>query len=176
MFEYDSRSGDLQVLGYATTETGIFSEQGIMNAYPEVAAEESPIEDDDRAKISSFINQCYGGKQSFAQEVVAVGFLSPMETRANNPAKITRNQLQSMKKLQTRRQFIGKKYKPVAMKVRPVFQDLPDKYRIKRKILGDPLANMPALSEKPLPFVPTGRYTAERKEQFDEVHKEEFLW
>ena len=60
-----------------------------------------------------------------------------------------------------------KKYKPVARKVKPVLEDLPAKFRIVRNIIGDPLANLPVLNPHPLPFTPTGRYTHERKEQFD---------
>ena len=67
------------------------------------------------------------------------------------------------------------KYKPVALKVRPVVQELPAEFRIKREIIGDPLADMPKLDPNPPDFVPTGRYTQERKDQFDEVHKGDFL-
>ncbi|KAJ7110550.1 hypothetical protein C8R44DRAFT_634056, partial [Mycena epipterygia] len=35
--------------------------------------------------------------------------------------------------------FAGKKYKPVGLKVRPVYTELPDQYRIRREIKGDPL-------------------------------------
>ena len=67
------------------------------------------------------------------------------------------------------------KYKPVALKTRPVVQELPAEFRIKREIIGDPLAEMPKLSPNPPEFVPTDRYTQERKDQFDKVHKEDFL-
>ena len=67
------------------------------------------------------------------------------------------------------------KYKPVALKTRPVIQELPDKFRIRREIIGDPLAEMPKLSPNPPEFVPTGRYTEERKEKIDKVHEGEFL-
>jgi hypothetical protein len=67
------------------------------------------------------------------------------------------------------------KYKPVALKVKPVIQELPAEFRIKREILGDPLAEMPTLSPNPPDFEPTGRYTEERKAQFDKIHKEGFL-
>ncbi|KAG5640540.1 hypothetical protein DXG03_008169 [Asterophora parasitica] len=49
-----------------------------------------------------------------------------------------------------------KKYKPVAQKVRLVITSCPDHFRIERKILGDPLANMPILDPNPPPFHPTG--------------------
>ena len=60
-----------------------------------------------------------------------------------------------------------KKYKPVAVKVRPILAELPDKYRIVRNIIGDPLASMPVLDPHPIAFKPCGRYTLERKEIID---------
>ncbi|KAJ6607546.1 hypothetical protein B0H10DRAFT_1817855, partial [Mycena sp. CBHHK59/15] len=54
-------------------------------------------------------------------------------------------------------------YKPVSQKVRPVPGTLPDQFRIIREIHGDPLADMPHLDPNPPPFIPTGRYTAERR-------------
>ena len=71
---------------------------------------------------------------------------------------------------------LKKKYKPVAKKVKPVATHCPEKFRIERKIIGDPLANMPVLNPGPPPFVPTGRYTQERKEKLDKDHPEGFLW
>lgn len=67
------------------------------------------------------------------------------------------------------------KYKPVALKTRPVIQELPPEFRIKREIIGDPLAEMPKLSTKPPDFVPTGRYTEERRDKIDKIHGEDFL-
>jgi hypothetical protein len=72
--------------------------------------------------------------------------------------------------------FAGKKYKPVALKVRPVYTDLPERFRIKREIKGNPLEGMPGLAENPADFVPTGRYTLERKEIIDKIHAKDFLW
>ena len=47
-------------------------------------------------------------------------------------------------------QFIAvKKYKPVALKVKPIYAELPSQYRIKREITGDPLAEMPQLNPNP---------------------------
>ena len=63
-----------------------------------------------------------------------------------------------------------KKYKPVAKKVRPVIASVPNKFRIERNIIGDPLAELPILSHNPPPFVPTGRYTEERKCALQERH------
>jgi hypothetical protein len=72
--------------------------------------------------------------------------------------------------------FVTKKYKPVAQKVCPVLADLPEKFHINRNIVGDPLADMPALLPTLPPFQPSGRYTAENKERIDNVHPGEFLW
>jgi len=69
-----------------------------------------------------------------------------------------------------------KKYKPVALKTRPILADLPDKFRIIRNIIGDPLADMPTLSPNPPPFNPTGRYTTENRDRIDKVHSGDFLW
>ena len=44
---------------------------------------------------------------------------------------------------------------------------MPDKYRIVRNIIGDPLASMPVLDPRPIAFKPCGRYTLERKEIID---------
>ena len=63
-----------------------------------------------------------------------------------------------------------KKYKPVALKTKPVLEDLPAKFRIIRNIIGDPLAGLPVLNTNPPPFTPTGRYTQERKDQFDKAN------
>ena len=63
-----------------------------------------------------------------------------------------------------------KKYKPVAKKVRPVIASVPNKFRIERNIIGDPLAGLPILSHNPPPFVPTGCYTEERKCALQERH------
>ena len=67
-----------------------------------------------------------------------------------------------------------KKYKPVALKIKPVGSDLPTHFRIIRNIVGDPLADLPTLNPNPPPFTPTGRYTQERKDLFDK-NNEEFL-
>jgi len=68
------------------------------------------------------------------------------------------------------------KYKPVALKTKPVIGELPGEFRIRREIVGDPLLEMPELLVKPPEFEPTGRYTQERKDKMDGRHKGDFLW
>ena len=68
------------------------------------------------------------------------------------------------------------KYKPVALKTKPIIGELPAEFRILREIIGDPLKDMPNLLVNPPDFIPTGRYTQERKEKMDDRHKGDFLW
>ncbi|KAG6858732.1 hypothetical protein C0995_014379, partial [Termitomyces sp. Mi166 len=56
-----------------------------------------------------------------------------------------------------------KKYKPVALKVKPVAGTVPEDFHVERDIKEDPLADMPPLNPNPPPFLPTGRFTEERK-------------
>jgi hypothetical protein len=68
-----------------------------------------------------------------------------------------------------------KKYKPVAKKVKPVIASVPNEFRIERNIIGDPLEELPTLSQNPPPFVPTGRYTEERMRALQERHRDFLL-
>jgi len=70
----------------------------------------------------------------------------------------------------------AKKYKPVALKVKPVLGMLPERFRIIRDIRENPLKDLPVLPERPPDFIPKGRYTAERKEKLNMTHRSEFLW
>ena len=60
--------------------------------------------------------------------------------------------------------------------MKPVLGTLPERFRITREIVGDPLQGMPNLPEHPPEFEPRGRYTLERKEKLDIAHEEGFLW
>ena len=65
---------------------------------------------------------------------------------------------------------VKKKYKPAHLKVKSIPTELPKHYRIERKIIGDPLEDMPPLDPNPPAFEPSGRYTQERKENIDKLH------
>ena len=56
-------------------------------------------------------------------------------------------------------------YKKVANKTRPVATTLPENFRIIRLDHPDPLAHMPPLPTHPPDFVPTKRFTRERRDQ-----------
>ena len=64
-----------------------------------------------------------------------------------------------------------KKYKPVALKVKPIIGELPDKFRIIRNIVGEPLKDMPTLDPNSTLFKPTGRYNQEWKDLFSKNHE-----
>jgi len=70
----------------------------------------------------------------------------------------------------------AKKYKLVALKVKLILRTLPERFRITREIVGDPLQGIPNLPEHPPEFEPRGHYTLEKKEKLDMAHKEGFLW
>jgi hypothetical protein len=65
-------------------------------------------------------------------------------------------------------------YKKVANKTCPVATTLPENFQIIRHDHPDPLAGMPALPPRPPDFVPTGRFTLERRNQMPLGR--EFLW
>jgi hypothetical protein len=52
-----------------------------------------------------------------------------------------------------------KKYKPITKKVCPIIGELPEKFCIERKIISNPLDDLPVLNPNPPPFIPTNRYT-----------------
>jgi hypothetical protein len=146
LLEYDKKSEGLSIRGYAKPRKTSFSDKEKRDIYLAEAVNNSDLSDRDRGQIDSYLLGAYRQK---------------MSERDDDP---------------TAKVFVTKKYKPVALKVRPVYTELPAQYRIRREIRGDPLAGMPRLNPRPPDFVPTGRYTQERKDSFDLVHKDDFLW
>lgn len=71
--------------------------------------------------------------------------------------------------------LLGKKYKPVADKIKPILAELPQKFRIERKITGDPLQNMPVINPIPPEYEAKGRYNDERRDMIDEIHNDGLL-
>jgi len=64
----------------------------------------------------------------------------------------------------------AKKYKPIALKVKPMLGTLPEKFRIIREITSDSLKDLPRLPEHSPEFILKGRYMVERKEKLDLEH------
>lgn len=156
MLEREPKTGGISVAGYAVAREDEFTWKGVRNAYLEQAVAESDVEDNDRELMTKVLLQQYVPRENYENS----------ENYKNN--KIEDAECVSV--------FGSKKYKPVALKVRPMYQELPDRFRIKREIIGDPLAAIPKLSPNPPDFTETGRYTQERMEKMDKVHKGDFLW
>ena len=63
-----------------------------------------------------------------------------------------------------------KKYKPVVQKVRAILGEMPEKFRVMWKIIGDSLKDFPKLSPNLPPFVLTSCYTQEQKEIIEKMN------
>ena len=146
ILEFEREAKKLSLQGYTAAKGGTFTQTEKRNAYLAEAMTCSDVPDSAREQITSYFLRAYSGRA---------------DERDESP---------------TASAFVTKKYKPVALKVKPVYAELPGRYRIKREITGDPLAGMPQLNPRPPDFVPTGRYTQERKEDMDKVHQGDFLW
>ena len=150
MLEKDGES--LKIIGYTLPRIGdAFEIEEIRNAFLAQSMEDKRLEDKDRAVLAQYLEERAIRKEKKGQKIIRGTNMLEKDVRSVY------------------------KYKPVALKVKPVVQELPAAFRIQREILGDLLADMPKLSPKPLDFEPTGRYTQERKDQFDVVHDRDFL-
>lgn len=148
----EGEEGSWKITGYTKPrKSEAFKEGEIRNAFLAQAMMSREFEDNDREILAKYLE---GGVLSKEEEVVHL--------------------IRSTKMVETDTRSIYK-YKSVDKKIKPVIKELPAEFRIKREIKGDPLAGMPQLSPNPSDFEPTGRYTQERKDQFDNVHKGEFL-
>ncbi|KAG5728890.1 hypothetical protein E4T56_gene5609 [Termitomyces sp. T112] len=81
---------------------------------------------------------------------------TPTYVNIPSPAQYVANKPSKRKGVQ-----VKKKYKPVAMKTKP--------------IIGEPLATIPPLNPNPPPFVPTKRFTSERRAKLVKDHNTGFL-
>lgn len=154
VFEYDHKEDMVEIKAVASPEGGQFTEEGVAQAYLAQAMKYTDTTDENREIIEAFLAQV------------------PSENNQSN------NSTEEIHEVKPAAVFLGskKKYKPVGVKVRPVYAELDEKFRIVRNITGNPLQGMPELDPNPADFKPTGRYTQERKDAMDEVHKGEFLW
>jgi len=111
------------------------------------------------------------------QDTLSALYLSAHQLSSSSNADPTLAQFLNSSNLPSYFVFDPKKkpYKPVAKKVKAKLAELPEKFRIKREIIGDPLASIPSLDPNPKPFTPTGRYTTARKNKIDEIHSGDFL-
>ena len=176
MLEFDAITGRLEINGFSATSADLveFSERGKMNAYMEQAVMLSDIEDRDRQYVQEYM-QTRGRSPKdvqLLQEFIPRADVEAFSQSILEDARVEDNFTRPEGDFA---QYLKKKYKPVALKVRPVYSDLPEKFRIRRDIKGDPLAGMPVLSPVSPDFAPTGRYNEERRDQFQELHQDFLL-
>lgn len=162
MIEKNELDGSMQIVGYALPrDKKSFTPTELRNTYLAQAVMEKKVEDPDREIVHKFLYQTSREQGASMTQSSPRGQFGPREVDEKGVPVVS--------------VYAGKKYKPVALKVKPVYQELPDKYRIKRDIKGNPLAEMPPLNPRPSEFVPTGRYTKERRDKIDEAHPGDFL-
>ena len=137
VFEFNEDNKEIKILEYAPAKIPSFSAAGKRQAYLSQAIKYVDSSEDDRNLVESYFTSQAGLDNETTDE-------SKVKSEPPDP--------------NTAAVYVGKKkYKPVAKKVNAVPAFLPAKFRIERHILGDPLADMPALSPHPPDFVPTGR-------------------
>ena len=146
ILEFEAETKELTLKGYTIPRGAKFTDKERRNAYMAEAINCSDIPDRNREQFNDYLLGAYRSQMYSGYENPTVSVLAT------------------------------KKYKPVALKVKPVYTELPGQYRIQRNIKGDPLADMPRLNPRPPEFEPTGRYTQSRKEEFDRIHGNDFLW
>src|SRR6267143_3127940 len=143
MFEYDSRTRTVEIIGYAEpiNNNDKFSERGVMNAYMEQAVLYSALPDEERHDVLKYMDTRdeNDGKTTFLQEYI------PHADMDVYLQEMCEAQPDATGEKGDFAQYLGKKYKPVALKVKPMYSDLPEKFRIKRDIKGDLLTDMPEL-------------------------------
>ena len=158
------RKGGFECESYTLPGNGQFEQEELRNLYLlQSLRDEKSIDEKDRPALVSYLEKYFseadqklGGSQTVESMMnVIYDHEDKAAPRANKEDPV-----------ETRETFVTKKYKLVAQKIRPVYQDLLDKFRIIRDIKGDPLDMLPKLNRNPPDFVPTGRYTEERKAQF----------
>src|SRR4051812_48994300 len=101
MIEYDDITQTASITGYTTARDGVFTKSELRNAYLSQGVKESDIEDSDRGVIENFLLGAYRGKCDATNDKDAHAV------------------------------YASKKYKPVALKTRPVYAELPEEFRIK---------------------------------------------
>ena len=167
MFEHCIENGQesVKIIGYTQLMNGkSFSKPELRNAYLVQGVHISDVEDDEQLKVDKFFYETVNMQETKENKAQPRGVFEQNISEINDPIKDMRMVL------------TGKKYKLVVLKVKLLYQELPDKFQVKRNIMGDPLKDMPVLDPHSPDFELTGRYTAECKEAMDKVHGSEFLW
>ncbi|KAI5823059.1 hypothetical protein K523DRAFT_255846 [Schizophyllum commune Tattone D] len=163
---------------------GTFGRTDLQSRYLQAALDAGYIVDKDGKELLETYYQNYGGNvhpKAEKGDQAAEGTASASANLFSDPLRSTYQYDEAVKRaeaaLPEASTFAAarKKYKPVALKVRPVQAQLPQKFHIERNIQGDPEEGMPTLPIHPPDFQPTGRYTAERKALIEKLHGTDFL-
>src|SRR6202142_3854022 len=121
--------------------------------------------------VPVYLSACYITSESFLSDCINITTQEcSRDSEEEEKAEVKEKVEKVLTLLSTK-----KKYKPVAQKTRSVLAELPEKFRVIRKIEGEPLKEMPILDPNPPPFKPCGRYTQDCKDKMDKLHLEEFL-
>jgi hypothetical protein len=128
MIDYDSRTGVVEIVGYAKASkvnNNEFTECGVMNAYMEQAVQYSALPDSDKKDVLKYMETREKPKEKaqFLQEYIPCADLESYQQEVVDES-LDENEGDFA-------QYVGKKYKPVALKVKLIYGDLPEKFRIK---------------------------------------------
>ena len=173
--EYDEDSGEMYFTHMVLAEKEKFTKTELQVAYVQMSLQEHKAETEDEKLASARFRNYLQTVRNQVQEESETKAMFQQENQVPNAMPEGSSQ---DKKAKAKMQGVstGTKYKKVADKVKPVLGNLDEKFRIIREIKGDPLATLPVLPTHPPDFVPTGRYTEERKKAMDKLHKGTFLW
>lgn len=166
-------STNLMIPAELVTPTGLLQEKARERGFRKVFNINQIAEDQERMQshATATLNLFYGIPKELDKVFSGLSVTLPKDYMTQAHEEFLRLESQIPK----RGVFASKKYKPVAMKTKAHLGTLPEEFRIKRHIYGDPLEGMPELVPDPPPFVPTGRYTAERREQIQADHAGDFM-
>ena len=98
MFEYDAEKQSMFLKGYSPASGRNFSERERRNTYLSVALGKPAVEDLDRLKFDNYLLDTCCKKKEVSDDEPVVSV------------------------------YAGKKYKPVMLKVKPVYTELPEQY------------------------------------------------
>lgn len=172
VLERDEVTGEMCFTHMFMAENHIFTNKELQLAYVQMAMQSMDLDTEEK-KLANSRLQTY--LHELREDVAKPTVVFQQEETQPNAAPAGSSQ-DKKAKAKMKGVSTGTKYKKVADKVKPVLGSLDEKFRIVREIKGDPLADLPKLPTNPKDFVPTGRYTEERKRAMDKLHQGPFLW
>ena len=173
--EYNEETGEMYFTHMVTAEEAEFTNEELQVAYVQMSLQGMELDTEDKKLASArFQNYLQTVRNPESKGIRTEATFHQEQT---TPSAMPEGSSQDKKaKAKMKGVSTGTKYKKVADKVKPVLGNLDEKFRIIRDIKGDPLKDLPELPKQPPDFVPTGRYTEERKKAMDKLHQGPFLW